>query len=78
MRLRPILMTSFAFGLGVLPLALSHGAGAAGRQAVGTIVLGGVIAATLFAIFFAPLFYVIVRKLTGARPLRPVGEDKLA
>ena len=76
MRLRPILMTSFAFGLGVLPLALSHGAGAAGRQAVGTIVLGGIIAATIFAIFFAPLFYVVVRKLTGARPLRPVGEAK--
>ena len=71
MRLRPILMTSFAFGLGVFPLALSTGAGAAGRVAVGTIVLGGVMAATLFSIFFAPLFYVVIRKLTGGRPPAP-------
>ena len=71
MRLRPILMTSFAFGLGVVPLALSSGAGAAGRVAVGTIVLGGVMAATLFSIFFAPLFYVVIRKLTGGRPPAP-------
>lgn len=76
MRLRPILMTSFAFGFGVIPLALSHGAGSGGRIAVGTIVLGGVIASTLFGIFFAPLFYVFVRKLTGAKPLKPVGSSK--
>jgi hydrophobe/amphiphile efflux-1 (HAE1) family protein len=65
MRIRPVLMTSFAFGFGVLPLALSTGAGAAGRNAIGTIVLGGVIAAMTFSLLFAPLFYVIVRKLTS-------------
>ena len=64
MRIRPVLMTSFAFGFGVLPLALSSGAGAAGRNAIGTIVLGGVIAAMTFSLLFAPIFYVIVRKLT--------------
>ncbi len=78
MRLRPILMTSFAFGMGVIPLALSHGAGAAGRISVGTIVLGGVIASTIFGIFFAPVFYVAVRKITGGRPLKPVGSQKEA
>jgi HAE1 family hydrophobic/amphiphilic exporter-1/multidrug efflux pump len=65
MRIRPVLMTSFAFGFGVLPLALSTGAGAAGRNAIGIIVLGGVIAAMTFSLLFAPLFYVIVRKLTS-------------
>lgn len=64
MRIRPVLMTSFAFGFGVLPLALSTGAGAAGRNAIGTIVLGGVAAAMTFSLLFAPLFYVIIRKLT--------------
>ncbi|MEQ9315154.1 MAG: efflux RND transporter permease subunit [Henriciella sp.] len=64
MRIRPVLMTSFAFGFGVLPLALSSGAGAAGRNAIGIIVLGGVIAAMTFSLLFAPIFYVLVRKLT--------------
>ena len=67
MRLRPILMTSFAFGFGVIPLALSDGAGAAARVAIGTVVLGGIVAATVLGVFFAPLFYVVVRRLTGAR-----------
>ena len=69
MRFRPILMTSFAFGFGVLPLVLSSGAGAGARIAIGTTVLGGIIFATLFGLVFAPLFYVIVRKVTGAKPL---------
>ncbi|MAI91981.1 efflux RND transporter permease subunit [Ponticaulis sp.] len=69
MRFRPILMTSFAFGFGVLPLALSSGAGAAARNAIGTTVLGGIIFATAFGLIFAPLFYVVVRTLTGAKPL---------
>ena len=69
MRFRPIMMTSFAFGFGVLPLALSTGAGAAGRVAIGTAVVGGLITAIMFGLFFAPLFYVVVRKLTGGRPL---------
>jgi HAE1 family hydrophobic/amphiphilic exporter-1 len=58
-RLRPILMTSFAFILGVLPLVLAHGAGAASRQALGTAVFGGMIASTLLAIFFVPVFFVL-------------------
>lgn len=66
-RLRPILMTSFAFGLGVLPLVLSSGAGAAGRTAIGAAVLGGMLAASFLGVFFAPLFYVLVRRLFGGR-----------
>ena len=66
-RLRPILMTSFAFMFGVLPLAISTGAGARARVAIGTAVLGGMFTATLFAIFFVPLFFVLVRKLFPGR-----------
>ncbi len=65
MRLRPILMTSMAFGLGVTPLMLSSGAGSGARHALGTGVFGGVVAATVLAIFFIPLFYVLVRRLSG-------------
>ncbi len=61
LRLRPILMTSLAFLFGVLPLALSTGAGAASRRAIGTGVFGGMLTATLFGIFFVPLFYVLIR-----------------
>ena len=60
LRFRPILMTSLAFILGVLPLAVSHGAGAGARQAVGTGVMGGMLAATFLAIFFVPLFYRLI------------------
>ncbi len=67
LRLRPILMTSFAFILGVLPLAISTGAGAASRHAVGTGVVGGMIAATVLAIFFVPVFFVVIRKLFPTR-----------
>ncbi|MFJ4346253.1 efflux RND transporter permease subunit [Pseudomonas sp. NPDC089401] len=66
-RLRPVLMTSLAFILGVLPLALSSGAGAGGRQAIGTGVLGGMLAATVLGLFFIPLFYVLVQRLAGRR-----------
>jgi multidrug efflux pump len=62
LRLRPILMTSFAFIFGVLPLALASGAGANSRIAIGTSVIGGMLAATLLAIFFIPLFFVLVRR----------------
>ncbi|HEX5678204.1 MAG TPA: efflux RND transporter permease subunit [Alcanivorax sp.] len=65
MRLRPILMTSLAFGLGVTPLMLSSGAGSGARNAIGTGVFGGITAATVLAIFFIPLFYVVVRKISG-------------
>jgi multidrug efflux pump len=64
MRLRPIIMTSMAFILGVTPLALSTGAGAVSRQAIGTGVIGGMLSATFLAIFFVPLFYVLVMKLS--------------
>ncbi|QSI78710.1 efflux RND transporter permease subunit [Niveibacterium microcysteis] len=60
LRFRPIIMTSLAFILGVLPLAISHGAGAGARQSVGTGVMGGMLAATFLAVFFVPLFYKLV------------------
>ena len=63
LRLRPILMTSLAFMLGVLPLAISSGAGANSRHAIGTGVLGGMLSATVLAIFFIPLFFVVVLRL---------------
>jgi multidrug efflux pump len=68
MRLRPIMMTSFAFILGVLPLALSTGAGAASRNAIGWGVVGGMLAATILAIFFVPVFFVMVMKLFRTKP----------
>ncbi|WP_322048684.1 efflux RND transporter permease subunit [Paraburkholderia sp. J67] len=60
MRLRPIIMTSMAFVLGVLPLAISHGAGSGSQHSVGTGVVGGMLTATFLAIFFVPMFYVMV------------------
>lgn len=70
MRLRPILMTSIAFGLGVLPLALSTGAGSGSQNAIGTGVLGGTIAATFIGIFFIPLFFVVVSRSGSRRQAR--------
>jgi len=67
LRLRPILMTSLAFGFGVLPLAMATGAGAGAQTAIGTGVLGGMITATFLAIFFIPLFYVGVVQLFGKK-----------
>uniref|UniRef100_UPI0040478759 efflux RND transporter permease subunit n=1 Tax=Aliarcobacter sp. TaxID=2321116 RepID=UPI0040478759 len=63
-RLRPIIMTSMAFTLGVIPLAISSGAGAASRHAIGTGVIGGMLAATFIAIIFIPLFYILVSRLS--------------
>jgi multidrug efflux pump len=63
-RLRPILMTSVAFSMGVLPLAFATGAGATTRIAIGTAVLGGMISATILATFFIPLLYIVVRRVT--------------
>jgi len=66
-RLRPILMTSIAFMAGVLPLALASGAGAQSRIAIGTAVLGGMLTATVLAIFYTPLFFVVVAGLFHRR-----------
>jgi len=66
-RLRPILMTSFAFILGVLPLAFADGAGAAARRSVGTAVAGGMVASTFLSIIFIPVLYVIIRTLVPGR-----------
>jgi outer membrane protein TolC/preprotein translocase subunit SecF len=74
-RLRPILMTSFAFILGVLPLALATGAGAASRNSVGTAVAGGMIASTFLSIFFIPVLYVVIRSIFPGRAHRDRGED---
>jgi multidrug efflux pump len=73
LRLRPILMTSLAFMFGVLPLAISSGAGAGSRRAIGTGVLGGMATATLLGIFFVPVFYVLVRGLVARLAARRAG-----
>ena len=66
-RFRPIVMTSFAFILGVVPLMKATGAGAASQQAIGTVVFGGMLASTLLAIPFVPVFYVITQRLSERR-----------
>ena len=71
MRLRPLVMTSFAFILGVVPLAIASGAGAASQRAIGIGVIGGMLGATLLGIFFVPVFYVWIRRLFD-RPGDPV------
>ncbi len=68
LRLRPILMTSLAFVVGVFPLAVSNGAGSGGQNDIGTGVIGGMVGATILAIFFVPLFYVLVRKVSPPQP----------
>ncbi len=65
LRLRPIIMTSLAFGFGIIPLAFAHGAGSGAQKAIGTGVLGGMVTSTLLVILFAPLFYVIIYKALG-------------
>ncbi|BDG05582.1 efflux RND transporter permease subunit [Anaeromyxobacter oryzae] len=69
MRLRPILMTSLAFILGVLPLAVAHGAGAGGQIAIGTAVIGGMVSATVLAVLFVPLFFALIAR--RAKPPAP-------
>ncbi|PJK04865.1 hydrophobe/amphiphile efflux-1 family RND transporter [Lysobacteraceae bacterium NML91-0268] len=73
-RLRPIVMTSLAFGFGVLPLALASGAGSAAQRAIGTGVLGGMIVGTVLGIFFIPLFYLVVVRLF-ARNKKPAADQ---
>jgi hydrophobic/amphiphilic exporter-1 (mainly G- bacteria), HAE1 family len=70
-RFRPIVMTSFAFILGVVPLVVADGAGAASQQAIGTVVFGGMLASTLLAIPFVPVFYVITQRLNERRGKKP-------
>jgi HAE1 family hydrophobic/amphiphilic exporter-1 len=72
LRLRPIVMTSLAFGFGVLPLTFANGAGAGAQKAIGTAVLGGVVTSTFLVTLFAPLFYVLIQKTFGKRRLQPV------
>jgi len=82
-RLRPIVMTSLAFGFGVLPLALSNGAGSGSQNAIGTGVLGGMLAATLLGLFFVPLFFVLIRQYfsraqtdTATQSTKSVSQEK--
>ena len=79
-RLRPILMTSLAFGLGVLPLAFASGAGSGAQRAIGTGVLGGMLVGTSLGIFFIPLFFVVVERWIVQRkaPHPPVDADAVA
>ena len=73
LRLRPILMTAFAFILGVVPLAVASGAGAASRQSIGTAVLGGMLAATILTLIFVPVFFYLAERLRerGSPPMAP-------
>ncbi|KQY40455.1 MULTISPECIES: efflux RND transporter permease subunit [Rhizobium/Agrobacterium group] len=75
LRFRPILMTSLAFTLGVLPLAIATGASSGSQRAIGTGVMGGMISATVLAIFFVPVFFVFVMKLFRRTTLKPIGSD---
>jgi hydrophobe/amphiphile efflux-1 (HAE1) family protein len=71
LRLRPIIMTSLAFGFGVLPLALASGAGAGAQRAIGISVVGGVVTSTFLVTLFAPLFFVLIEKTFGKRNSQP-------
>ena len=75
-RLRPILMTSIAFGLGVLPLAISRGAGSGSQNAIGTGIVGGAITTTLLGLFFVPLYFVTILALFRVKPLNAPGKEK--
>jgi len=70
-RLRPILMTSLAFGFGVLPLAISHGAGSGSQNAIGTGIVGGALTTTVLGLFFVPLYFVVVLRLFKVKPTHP-------
>ena len=76
LRLRPIVMTSLAFILGVVPLAIATGASSASQQAIGTGVIGGMLSATL-AVVFVPVFFVVVMRLAGTRRRQPEGTVSL-
>jgi len=74
MRLRPILMTSFAFILGVSPLALANGAGSGSQNAIGIGVIGGMLTGTFFAVLLVPVFFVVVKRIFKARVVQPAGD----
>jgi multidrug efflux pump len=76
LRLRPILMTSFAFIMGVVPLVLSSGAGAEMRHAMGVAVFFGMLGVTFFGLFLTPVFYLLLRSLSGMRPLKQHAEKR--
>jgi len=76
LRFRPIIMTSLAFGFGVLPLAVTTGAGAGAQNAIGTGVLGGMVSATVLVVVFAPLFYVLIEKLFGKHGKREAAKTE--
>jgi len=75
LRLRPIVMTSVAFGFGVLPLALNTGAGAGAMNAIGTSVLGGMVTGTILVILFTPIFYVLIEKTFGKKSKRETAKN---
>src|SRR6266404_5355841 len=77
MRLRPILMTSFAFILGVLPLALAGGAGSGSQNAIGIGVIGGMLTGTILAILFVPVFFVVVKRIFKATVVQPAGDGDI-
>ena len=77
-RLRPILMTSFAFILGVLPLAISTGAGSGAQNSIGTGVMGGMITATVLAVFYIPLFFVVVLRIFKPKKPETSAESKIS
>jgi HAE1 family hydrophobic/amphiphilic exporter-1 len=74
-RLRPILMTSFAFVLGILPLVLATGAGAASRRSLGTAVCGGMLVSTLLNLYIVPVLYVLINNILNRGGKRPIAED---
>jgi HAE1 family hydrophobic/amphiphilic exporter-1 len=76
LRLRPILMTSFAFILGCVPLAIASGAGGLSRQIMGSAVIGGMLAATVIGVFLIPVFYYVVERIGGKKP-NPVASGTL-
>jgi len=78
LRLRPIIMTSLAFILGVVPLALAVGAGAEMRSALGIAVFSGMLGVTLFGIFLTPVFYYVIVRMFGSKPARPAPMEPAA
>jgi multidrug efflux pump len=70
LRLRPIVMTSLAFGLGVLPLAMASGAGAGAQSAIGVAVLGGMLSGTFLCIFFVPVFFVLISRVFSGKKVQ--------